>query len=75
MRSPRAYRLPSIYLAVAAALGWDVLDSCATCAFRFAGYPNVSALPTWTVPPADSNGSSVWVINEENPIVYLGEAK
>lgn len=66
----------TIALAAVTALGWQVLGTNAECKFRFEGYLNISEPPTWVVPSAEafSSGSN-YVLNEWNPIVYLGETE
>lgn len=50
----------------------------ATCAFRFAGYPNISELPTFTLPPAELDSTTVsrgdWTLSTEASILYIGES-
>lgn len=43
-----------------------------TCAFRFAGYPNLTELPTWTLPAAEPLGVEVSTYSSGNGLVYLG---
>lgn len=66
MRSTRS----STTLALAATVGWHALGTHAECAYRFSGYPNLTALPTWTLPAAEADSNQVSVIGAG---VYLGE--
>lgn len=62
-------------LAGVVAFGWQGLGVGAmdsSCAFRFAGYLNISEPPTWIVPSVDTVTSTV--LNEFNPIIYPGES-
>lgn len=43
-----------------------------TCAFRFAGYPSLTELPTWTLPAAEPLGGEVSTYTSGNGLVYLG---
>lgn len=60
-------------LAAAVAVFAAGRGASASCAFRFEGHLNISELPTWTVPATGASGSGYRVLNDEYPLVYLGE--
>lgn len=74
MIAGRGGSISTTALAAVAALAWQVLGTNAECKFRFEGYLNISESPTWVVPGAEAFSSGLhYVLNERNPIVYLGE--
>lgn len=63
----------SALLTVGTILGWQAVIVRAACSFRFAGYTNLSRLPTWTLPVAEPYSPGITVLNDANGIVYFGE--
>lgn len=60
-------------LAAAVAVFAAGRGASASCAFRFEGHLNISELPTWTIPATGASGSGYRVLNDEYPLVFLGE--